>query len=290
MKKDDDELINFYTLKKVKKHLPQLKDEQVKFTGMPLQQHILMCGKTGSGKSNSLLNYILKTSKPKEGTFYKIFLVYKTYEPLYKFLEENVQKDQLVLCDLAQLPDVKEFADSSEKNKKQYLIIFDDCINDRDPKSLKKIMPYYTFGRKKGMTICFLTQSFFQTEIFIRKQTSWVILNGISGNNDLKAILRNYSIGNVDIDTILKMYRFAKEKKNDEDMPFFKICTYECPLTKTFSKNFLGYLNPADFKTHKKDDKKKNNLSDSEDDASQSSDSEDDDKDVMYSISDLLKK
>lgn len=285
-----DKLVNFYNLKEVQKHMSKFKDEQKNYTGMPLQQHILACGKTGSGKSLALLNYLYLTSKPKYGTFNKVYLVYKTYEPLYKYLEESIEKDKFVLCEgLDNLPNIKDFRDSSQDNEKQILIIFDDCVNDNDTKSLKKIQPYYTYGRKKGITNFFLTQSFFQTDIFIRKQTSWLLLCGISGNQDLKSILRNYSIGDVSLDNMINMYNYAKQKENDDDITFLKICCYECPINKKFSKNFLGYLNPNSYSSpsskNNKNSKKKQIYNDSSDDDESDSD---DDKTIIYKIKDLL--
>lgn len=287
-------LVNFYKLKKVQKHMPQLKDEQKQHTGIPLQQHILACGKTGSGKSQALLNYILETSKPSKGTFTKVFLVYKTYEPLYKFLEDELEKDQFQLCEgIENLPDVKTFADSSEHNQRQYLIIFDDCVNDKDAKSLKKIQPYYTYGRKKGITNFFLTQSFFQTDIFIRKQTSWLLLCGISGNQDLKSILRNYAIGDINIETMLKMYEHAKHKEEDDDVNFLKLCCYECPPNKKFSKNWLEYLNPREFQVVPEKGSKSRARAceedEEEEDCDESEEGEEGDEEGAYvSIMDLL--
>lgn len=304
-KPKSNKLVNFYKLKKVQKHMPQVKDEQKQYTGMPLQQHILACGKTGSGKSQALLNYIYETSKAPKGTFSKVFLVYKTYEPLYKYLEGEIEKDKFQLCEgIENLPDIKTFADSSETNKKQYLIIFDDCVNDKDTKSLKKIQPYYTYGRKKGITNFFLTQSFFQTDIFIRKQTSWLLLCCISGNQDLKAILRNYAIGDINIETMMKMYEYAKQKEEDDDVTFLKLCCYECPASKKFSKNWLDYLDPKRFYVHDKSRKGNNSKystgksksSDDDDDqsvTSSSSSNSDDDSDSdehFLSLQDLLKQ
>jgi len=37
-----DEVINFYTIEKMKKYLPDIKDEQVKYTGMKLFKHFLI--------------------------------------------------------------------------------------------------------------------------------------------------------------------------------------------------------------------------------------------------------
>jgi hypothetical protein len=148
--------LNFYELPAVKKHMPKVEDRQIEFTGMGLQQHILAVEKTGSGNSQCLLNYIYETSRPSKGTFQKIILCYKTFEPLYKFLDENLNGDDAgrpaaassaapnahkrfqMVEGVENLPPISSFPDSSEKNKRQTLVIFDDVVNDRDTKSLKK--------------------------------------------------------------------------------------------------------------------------------------------------------
>jgi hypothetical protein len=126
--------------------------------------------------------------------------------------------------------------------------VFDDCVTDVDKASLKLIDDYYAFGRKKGFTIMFLTQSFFDTQKFIRLQSSFVILNGISSQRDLRLIMKCYSIRNCTIEMMQAMYAHCKEKEDDEDMPFMKICTYEVPEKKKFSKYFLEYLDPEEFR------------------------------------------
>ncbi len=45
-----DEVINFYTVDKIKKYLPKINDEQEQYTGMKLFKHILICGGTGRVK------------------------------------------------------------------------------------------------------------------------------------------------------------------------------------------------------------------------------------------------
>ena len=71
------ENINIYKTKKLQKYLNNEIDNQKEFTGIGISKHILLCGSTGSGKTNALLNYLILTSKPKLGTFSHIFLCYK---------------------------------------------------------------------------------------------------------------------------------------------------------------------------------------------------------------------
>lgn len=290
------ENINFYTLKKVQKHMPKIEDKQKEYTGIPIQQHIMMVGKTGSGKSNTLLNYLRLSSASGKPTYKKVFFVYKTWEPLYKYLQEELKKNIVFYKGLSDkdFPSVDSFPDGSDKNKDQYLFVFDDVVNDKSKQDLQKIDGYYTYGRKKNFTIIFLTQSFYQTDIFFRKQTAWVILNGISGNSDLSSILRDYSMDNIDVKTMTKMYRYAKTKKNDEDIPFFKICCYEVPDDKKFSRNWIGYLNPDDFMTGTKPSKKNETPNDSNPDKNENKKEEskgeesNPDQDEYISLDDLL--
>jgi hypothetical protein len=139
--------------------MPKYRDEQKDRTGMPLQQHILAVGRTGSGKSQALCNYILESSHPTRGTFDRVVLVYKTWEPLYRYLDSAINGDDArpaaASADpkamahkkfqtfewLENMPPITAFPDSSEKNQKQTLVVFDDCVNDRDSKSLRKLLP-----------------------------------------------------------------------------------------------------------------------------------------------------
>jgi hypothetical protein len=256
--------INFYTLPKVQKYMTKHNDEQKQYTGIPITQHCLCVGKTGSGKSNTLMNYIYATGLPKNGTFKKIYLCVKKIEPFTKFLMSELKDLCVVFTDLDKFPAVDDFKDLSDKNDDHYLVVFDDCINDKSKKDITKINNYFTYGRSKGVHCFFLSQSFFQTEIFIRKQVSFVLLCGITGKRDLLTILSDYQIGELNKATLENMYHHCKEKEDKDDMNFMKICTYESPLNEKFSKNFLNYLNPTDYYVPDKPCKKKFSQDDEE--------------------------
>lgn len=270
------ELINFYHLDGVKKYLYSPDDLQKQYTGIPLFEHILFCGATKSGKTLSLINYIELGQKEKL-MFDKVYCVFKTEEPLYSFLSDTLGDKMVRYKSIKELPQVNDFEDTAviyernkaeyekdKKNKKKkaefkkpplYLLILDDCINDRGIAD-KKIQDYYAFGRKKGFTICYLSQSYFHTNDFVRKNTSWVILNGINSETDLRNICLNYSLPNVNYKTLGRMYEYCKIKKNNDDVNFMKICCYYCDKNKKISKNFLDYLNPDEFKENNLKNKK----------------------------------
>jgi hypothetical protein len=239
--------INFYTLPKVQKYMTKHNDEQKEYTAIPITHHVLAVGKTNSGKSNTLMNYVYRTSLPKKGTFKKILLCVKKLEPFNKMLMSELKDLCVIFTDLDKFPSVNDFKDLSEKNDDHYLVVFDDVINDKSSKDVKKINEYFTFGRAKGVHCFFLSQSFFQTEIFIRKQVSFVLLCGIAGKNDLMRILADYQFGDINKPTLEKMYHYSKETEDKNDINFMKICTYECPKNERFSKNWLEYLNPDEF-------------------------------------------
>jgi hypothetical protein len=228
-------------------------DEQKQYTAIPITHHVLAVGKTNSGKSNTLMNYVYRTSLPKEGTFKKILLCVKKLEPFNKMLMSDLC---VIFTDLDKFPSVNDFKDLSEKNDDHYLAVFDDVINDKSSKDVKKINEYFTFGRAKGVHCFFLSQSFFQTDIFIRKQISFLLLCGIAGKNDLKRILADYQFGNINIPTLENMYDYSKEGEDKNDTNFMKICTYTCPKNERFSKNWLEFLNVDEFYVPDKPERK----------------------------------
>jgi hypothetical protein len=240
--------INFYKSSKLQKYIPKITDEQVKYSGMKLFRHILICGSTGAGKTLALMNYIAHSSKPKDGTYKKIILVYKTHEPMYAFLKDELKDDLITFKSVGEMVSVDKFKDGSKDNTDKYLVIFDDCVNDKSRDELKKINDFFCYGRKKNITLCFLSQSFYQTDIFIRKQVSYILLCGIKGNKDLTSILRDYQMGDITREQMVNMYQVATRKNNPDEINFFKIDTaVDVPITQRFSRNWLGYLNPEQF-------------------------------------------
>jgi hypothetical protein len=133
-------------------------------------------------------------------------------------------------------------------------------------------------------------------------------LCGISGNRDLRLILKDHAFGNIDLDTITRMYQFAKQKRDPHEMNFMKIRCYEGDPKTKFSRNFLDYLDPANFgaegpsdekapatKTGKKIRRvrKECDSSSSDDDDNSSSDDDDDDEQhggAILTIAEILKR
>jgi hypothetical protein len=233
---------NFYKSSRIQKKLPKIKDEQFEYTQMKINQHFLICGGTGTGKTNALYSYLLETSRPKNGTFKHIFVVYKTEEPLYEDLKEQLGKGISFYKSIADLPSVDEFPDGIVNDfKHQYLIVFDDCVNDKDKNSYVKVKNYFTYGRKKGITICYLTQSFFDADGFIRKQMSYLLLLSIKGRTDLNNILREFGSLQCDPKELYRIFKTATEKKGDE-LPFLKINCNHVNNDVKFSRDYLDFI------------------------------------------------
>ena len=234
--------INFYELKDVKKHLPKTVDKQKEFTGMSVDSRILICGASGSGKTNALMNYIQKSGEPAKGTFKHIFLCFKTIEPLYSFLSDQLEDDITTFRSLQEFPNCASFPDQNEKSKDKYLLIFDDCINDDSKADIKKINEFFAFGRKKSLTIMFLSQSYFKTAMFIRQNIGYVLLTSIASKKDLSRITKEYSFGDVTGDDISNLFDIATQKESESDMPFFKIDLGNVKMDVKFSRNFTEYF------------------------------------------------
>ena len=233
---------NHYKSKRIAKKLPKQTDDQLEYTGMKINSHFLIAGGTGAGKSNALYDYLLQTSKPTKGTFKHIFIVYKTDEPFYDDIREELGDGVTFFKSVAEFPDVDLFPDAILNDyKDKYLVVFDDCINQKDKASYTKINNYFTYGRKKNITLCYLTQSFFDADGFIRKQMSYLLLLSIKGKTDLNNILREYGSLQADPKELFTLFKYATTKK-DDDLPFLKINCSQVDDNIKFSKDWTEYL------------------------------------------------
>jgi len=241
-KMDGKNMINFYKLDKVKKYLPKDDDEQYQFTGCKIFKHILFVAPTGGGKTNALMNYILLTSEPKKGTFDHIFLCYETDEVLYEVLKDSINKKTITFIKgVENMPDVRVFKDQVANEKLQkYLVIFDDCVNEISKVQRKKIEDYFKIGRKKGITLAFLSQRYYDTSKFVRAQVSYVFLAGL-GNKDIAPILKDASL-DLTKEQLVSIFNYATKPDENNDMPMLKITKIVCPKNVKFARNFTDYI------------------------------------------------
>ena len=193
----------------------------------------LLIGSTGSGKSNIFVNLVLMLN-----CFHKIILlVPDADEALYKFLigvyrkiekKLGVEEGTLisVVKDVSELPSAQVFKDgmvTESGEELNTLLVFDDFIAMKEAE-LKRISDLCIRYRKYEVSCLFLTQSYTDTPMLIRKNAEYILIKKCPLKTDLVNILRNYNLD------------YSKEQL----MAFYKSC--ECNSIQNF---FL-----IDLKTH----------------------------------------
>ena len=224
----NNEMINFYSHKDIQKHLPQYHNPHYEQTQISIPARIGVIASSGGGKTQWLLNFIAKTND----TWGHIHVVYKTSEPLYEFLTDKLKgKNITFYTKLADLPQPNDFPHKD----KQQLVVFDDQVNEKNQDIIKELM---IRGRKigKGLTMCYLSQSFFKIPKIVRLQFSHLILLKLSSNRDLNLILSDYSLG-VNRGELADIYKDATRDK----FHFLKISIDEPDNNKKFSHNWTGF-------------------------------------------------
>lgn len=205
---------NFY--EKVKKE-QELSNPQYGKTHMfKLNKHILICGTTGSGKSNTLLNIIERLN----GSFLNIVLCTKlSDEPLYVLLKSKIPSMKIYEGYTKNeknknVPNVPSLESVNEKDDKGYeptLVIFDDMVGDKDQDCISQ---FFIRGRKRNVTCIYLTQSYFKTPKTIRLQCQHILLKRGMQKRDLLCILRETSF-NIDMRELLRIYNTTITKFED---------------------------------------------------------------------------
>lgn len=225
MKKD--ELIDFYKI------IP--KSMKTKYNNPNYEKHhinipfrMLIVGNSGSGKSTLVLEMIHRMNN----TFGNIILVCKNEdEPLYKFLRSKIPETHLQIYEgIENVPSMGDLDPDL-----QHLIIFDDLVLEKNQSAIEE---YFIRGRKiaKGVSMMYLTQSYFKTPKTIRLQCNYIILKKLSSTRDLNMIMSDFSLG-VDKKVLTNLYKFATEDKKN-----FLLIDIDKELSHRFRHNFLCIL------------------------------------------------
>ena len=162
---------------------------------------LLICGETGCGKTNLVVNLI------RHYLYYnKIFIFAKDlnepkYEDLIDFfnlVEEKIKEKFDVEFKIAEFKtNIYHLEDSNENGPiydpdVQNLVIFDDFVTDRDQEIIEE---YFARGRKKNISIIYISQSYFNVPKFIRLQCNYFIFFNINSKGEIREIVKDKALG-----------------------------------------------------------------------------------------------
>ena len=195
---------------------PHLKDHGIR------NKHMLICGPTGSGKSNMTTNLIVKMAD----TWRKIIIVCKMQdEKIYRMLKDKL-KDSLSIMTLQELPSLKNLEKTG-----QTLIIFDDFLTDTQ----QKLKDYTMYARKYNIMCIFLAQSYFATDKFIRQNIGYLVLLSMTDSRNLQLISQTLGLP-IEKSVVKSIISNATKFK-------LNVCIIDigAPLNRTFRRNFSDY-------------------------------------------------
>ena len=178
---------------------------------------ILIIGRSGSGKTNTLLNLINE-----QRDIDKIYLYAKDLsEPKYEYLIKNRENagikhlnDSKAFIECSNtMDDVYENIDDYNPNRKRkILIIFDDMIVDimTNKKFQAIIKELFIRCRKLNISLVFITQSYFSVPKDVRLNPTHYFIMRINNKRELQ----NHSV-EIDYKDFMKIYReYTREPYN----------------------------------------------------------------------------
>jgi hypothetical protein len=188
----------------------------------------LIVGGSGSGKTTLIMELIKRASN----TFGIIVLCVKNAdEPLYQFLISKLSPENLHVYQNGEIPPLDKY----KGEDCQILMVFDDLVNEKKQDLARE---YFIRGRKiaGGISMCYLTQSYFQTDRTIRLQCNYIMLKKLTSTRDLKTILSDFNLG-LDKDYLVELYKVATADKLD-----FLMIDIDAEPSHRFRKNFLEVI------------------------------------------------
>ena len=220
--KQDAEVIDWY--KKIPKrfllnnHNPHYDTHHIK-----LPFRMIICGSSGSGKTQTLLSLIHAMPE----TFENIFIITKNKdEPLYNWAEEKLGKKGLKITEIDKdgLPDLDKL-NKEETN----LIVMDDLVGEKNQKPMEQ---FFLRARKKNASLVYISQDYYSIPKMIRRNMTYLIIKQLSSMKNLTMIAREFDVG-ISKKVLTDIYKEATKSRLD-----FLMMDLEASPEDRFRKNF----------------------------------------------------
>ena len=202
----------------------------------------LVCvGSSGAGKTQLVVHILSKM----RNTFTNVYIYTKNKdESIYQWLEEKIETGLTIKEGLDEVPNLQKDKNGVikgfEKADEQSLCVFDDVVLEKDQSRIEQM---FIRGRKiaGGISIMYLTQSYFKVPKTIRINCTYIILKKLASTRDLNLILSDYNLG-VTKDTLLELYKYCTRIKED-----FMLLDLDAVPEDRFRHNLLEVLSIENF-------------------------------------------
>ncbi len=183
---------NFYTKKEVKKFVKNYSNPSYNSCLIKHPFRAIIIGSSGSGKSLVAIEIIKRLSN----TFDFVVLVTRdASEPLYQYLQSKLQ-DLLYIYEIDGKTPIPSIQDISKLGnaKSQILVVYDDLVNEKNQSNITEA---YIRARKlnRGISLAYLSQSFYRIPKTIRLQANIVIIKKVSSMRDIRLVVSEYDVG-----------------------------------------------------------------------------------------------
>ncbi len=173
---------------------------------------LLICGQTGCGKTNLLLNLLLNYLYYNKLYVYAKDLSESSYIFLQEFFDDihrKAEEDYKFTEKIATFSSSKTDIVHVDDLDKEYqnLIVFDDFVTEKDQDS---IIELFTRGRKKNTSVIYLTQSYYSTPKDIRLQCNYFMFFNIGSKRQVSEIEKDHAIG-LTKEEFLRLFDFSTE-------------------------------------------------------------------------------
>ena len=205
MNKDKKDYDDFY-MKSYNQHMISSKDN-----------YILVCGPSGVGKTNSIIQFIINSSYKKESPFLDIYYCsFSTVdETLLKMLSKLLSKNLSLIDNIKSLLELIEtFKDAEFDKKDKRLLILDD-INNLSKKDFELINKISNSFRKYISHIFFVVQNPYNEKNLnqLRRNINYIFLFKYKQNNIIDRMIKEFNgFNKLNDEEYKKLYEKATEE------------------------------------------------------------------------------
>jgi hypothetical protein len=189
--------------------------------------HVLVCGKSQSGKTHLVANIILKGYIP----FNRVFIIAKRidqeiWEEVIAVMEEQAAEAGVDLESILftasgdEIPTLERIeqllhgpnGEIPEETELQTMIVIDDYMTDK--KVNREVERYISQVRHFNASVWYLAQSYYDTPKFIRDNVNYVMLFGGQNPRSLTQLYQDVTEGDLTKEEFQKLYFQATNEKH----------------------------------------------------------------------------